>query len=279
MSNRNRNNEPLSNEQIQKLAPSVFAGQPYEKQSDRYAFIPTTDVISTLRESGYFPVMATQSQSRIPGKGMFTKHMLRFQSSDNTLTTVGDSRLEAVLINSHDGTSKYVLSLGVFRLVCSNGLVVADSLVESIRVRHTGNIVEQVLEGTARMFENVNLIRETISRWQQILLSQAEQLALAESAWGLRFDEHQQSVQPARLLESRRYLDNGNDLWTVNNRIQENLVRGGQRYTHEVRNPETNQFEGTRRARTRSVKSIDQDTKLNKAIWALSEKMAELKTK
>src|SRR5260370_37458164 len=118
-SNRNRNNEPLTDEQIQSLAPSAFAGQAYEKQSDRYAFIPTTDVISTLRDAGYQPVQASQSASRIVVTGLFTKHMLRFAATNDNLSVVGDSKLEAVLINSHDGTSAYYLSLGLFRLVCS----------------------------------------------------------------------------------------------------------------------------------------------------------------
>ncbi len=270
--NRNRNNTPLTMEQIQRLAPSVFAGQAYEKQSERYAFIPTTDVISTLRNAGYEPVQASQSNSRIPGKGMFTKHMLRFSAQNQNMSVVGDSRLEAVLINSHDGTSAYHLSLGVFRLVCSNGLVVADSLVESIRVRHTGNIVEQVLEGTVKMFQNVEVIRETIRRWQSIELSNEEQLVLAQSAHSLRFDENQATVAPARLLEFRRYNDQGNDLWTVTNRIQENLTKGGQRYRYQDQNG------NTRRNRTREIKGIDQDTKLNKAIWALSQAMADLKS-
>lgn len=273
LANRNRNQEPLTDEQIQTLAPSVFAGQPYEKQSDRYAFIPTTEVIDTLRNAGYLPVQAGQSVSRIPGKGMFTKHMLRFQAQNDNLSVVGDSRLEAVLINSHDGTSAYHLSLGVFRLVCSNGLVVADSLVESIRVRHTGNIVQEVLNGTVKMFENVEIIRETIRRWQQVQLTEPEQRALAEAVHGLRFTDAAHTVQPARLLETRRSIDNGNDLWAVTNRIQENAIRGGQRYRYEDENHRT------RRNRTRPVTGIDQDTKLNKAIWTLSEKMAELKSK
>jgi hypothetical protein len=268
---RNYNSEPLTNEQIQTLAPSAFAGQAYEKQSDRYAFIPTTSVIDTLRNAGYLPVAASQSTTRVDGKQLFTKHMIRFQARNQDLTAVGDSRLEAVLINSHDGTSAYHLSLGVFRLVCSNGMVVADSLVESIRVRHTGNIVEQVLDGTVKMFENVDVVRETIRKWQQIRLSEAEQVFLAEAAHSLRFENTPHTVEPKRLLTVNRSADQGEDLWRVTNRIQENVIRGGQRFQYRNDN---NQF---RRSRTRAVTGIDQDTKLNKAIWELSAKMAELK--
>jgi len=273
ITNRNRNSEPLTDEQIQQLAPSAFAGQAYEKQSDRYAFIPTTEVITTLRDAGYMPVQASQSASRIPGKGMFTKHMLRFSAQNENLSVVGDSKLEAVLINSHDGTSAYHLSLGVFRLVCSNGLVVSDSLVESIRVRHTGNIVQEVLNGTVKMFANIEVVRETISRWQKIELTQAESEAFARAAHSLRFDAEDHTVEPTRLLEVNRGADQGSSLWKVVNRVQENLTRGGQRYRYQDDNG------NTRRSRTRQIKGIDQDTKLNKAIWTLATEMESLKTK
>ena len=46
------NQNALTNEQIQKIAPSAFADQPYEKQSDRYSFVPTSAVIDGMRLAG-----------------------------------------------------------------------------------------------------------------------------------------------------------------------------------------------------------------------------------
>jgi len=123
------------------------------------------------------------------------------------------------------------------------------------------------------MFANIDVVRETIRRWQQIQLTEQEALAFAESAHSLRFDEEAHTVEPGRLLEVRRGADQGNDLWRVTNRIQENLTQGGQRFRYQDEN------HNTRRSRTRQIKGIDQDTKLNKAIWSLATKMEELKTK
>lgn len=276
--NRNRNNEPLSNEQIQKYAPSAFAGQAHDSRSSRYTYIPTVEVIDGLRRAGFVPVFAAQSRSRVAGKEFFTKHLLRFRSVDETLTQVGDTAVELTMTNSHDGTSQYEFSLGAFRLACLNGMMVSEGLVQSVKVRHTGNIIEQVIESTRSLIQYAPRVVEAIKTWKQITLAPAEQLILAQGALALRFD----GVAPItadKLLIPHRNADTLNDLWTVFNRIQENAVRGGTRYQHVQRDPETQEYLGTRNARTREVKGIDQNTKLNRELWTMAAKMAELKTK
>ncbi len=270
----------LTNEQIQLKAPSAFAGQPWEKQSDRYAFIPTSNVIDGLRNNGFAPVSAVQSLSRIPGKQFFTKHCIQFEALDSIAkqTVVGDSTVRMNLINSHDGTSRYVVSLGVFRKTCMNGAHVSEGLVQSISIRHTGNIVDEVLNATHQLIEQAPKITTTIAQWKQIILTDGEKQIIAEAASLVRF-EGQAPVTIDQILGTRRREDNANDLWTVFNRVQENVVRGGLRYKAEVRNPETNAYEGTRNAKTRAVKSISEDRKLNQALWMIGERMAAEKLK
>lgn len=258
-------NTQLSNDDIQRYAPSAFAGQPYGAQSARYAFIPTSAVIDGMRGAGFFPVKAMQSRTRIADKRMFTKHMIRFRSAQ--LTQVGDTAIEAVLVNSHDGTSCYDLSCGVYRLACLNGMMVAESLIESIHIRHMGDVVDRVIEGTQRILADAPVVNETIARWKQIQLSPAEQTLLAEGAHSLRFDDGA-PVTPDRLLTVRRTADTGSDLWSTFNRVQENTVRGGLR-AYDANG---------RKVRTREVKGIDGNVKLNRALWTLAERMAELKT-
>lgn len=262
------NSATLTNDQIQRYAPSAFAGQAYHAQSDRYAFVPTSVVIDGMRNAGFLPVKATQSRSRIAGKQMFTKHMIRFRSMDANITKIGDSALEFVLVNSHDGTSSYDLSMGMFRLACLNGLMVAESLCEAIHIRHTGNIIDRVIEGTTSLLQNAPAVSDAVSSWRNIQLTQPEQRILAEEAHSLRFDTLEGTPSPEKLLTVRRTADNGSDLWSTFNRIQENVVRGGLRTI----DPET-----FRRNRTREVKGIDQNIKLNRALWSLAEKMASLK--
>jgi hypothetical protein len=227
-----------------------------------------------MRQAGFLPMTASQSTARLTDKKNFTKHMIRFRSINSQLTKVGDSDLETVLINSHDGTSRYVLMLGVFRLVCSNGLIISEGLVQSIKIRHVGNIIDEVISGSLNLIDEAPKISDQINRWRTITLQPVEQLALAESAHMLRYPDQQSTsalaIKPGTLLKARRYDDNGSDLWSTFNRIQENTVRGG------VKGFVREGFRLQRRT-VREVKGIDQNVDLNKALWSLAEKMAELK--
>lgn len=153
----NARNKVLSLDDIRKVAPSVFAEQPYGKMSDAYRFIPTVEVVNGLIANGFQPVSASQSRTRIEGKEDFTRHVLRFRHQD--LVSKLDSYLvpgthdaitaqnvpevpEIVLLNSHDGSSSYQISLGFFRLVCSNGLMVCSSELDTVRGRLMANFNE-----------------------------------------------------------------------------------------------------------------------------------------
>lgn len=270
-----RTDTALSMEQLHQIVPSAFAIQAHESRSERYAFIPTINVIQGMAEAGFLPVAATQGNTRVAGKENFTKHMIRFRSEKHA-TEVGDSQVEVVLVNSHDGTSSYKLMAGMFRLVCSNGMVVADSLLESINVRHTGNVIPEVIEGAQYIFENAPKVIDAADSWKKIELDPKEQTAFAEVVHSIRFprDENGETstlVTPAMLLNARRSDDEGNDLWRTFNRVQENATQGFRRWS-------LNQDTGRReRVTARAIKSIDGDVKINRALWSLAEKMAELK--
>lgn len=94
----------------------------------------------------------------------------------------------------------------------------------------------------------------------------------ATEAGGEPLDRNYAPVKAGQVLAARRVDDNGPDLWRTFNRIQENLIKGG--LTGRSVNQETGRV---RRAATREVAGIDSNTKLNQALWTLTEKMAELK--
>jgi hypothetical protein len=267
MNRRTFQNRPLSNEELNQIAPSAFATQPWYAQSERYSFVPTSNVIDGMREAGFQPYNAAQSLSRILDKKYFTKHIIRFRSNDANLTQVGDTAVEVVLVNSHDGTSRYELSLGAFRLACLNGLMVAEGLCEVIKIRHTGNIIQNVIDATRGILEAAPKVVESVKLWKTIDLRPSEARILAEEAHSLRFEEGAVAPEAEKLLQPRRSSDIGTDLWSTFNRIQENTVEGGLRtYTPNGR-----------RNRTRAVVGIAENTKLNRALWSLASKMAEIK--
>ena len=262
----------LSLEEIQRKAPSVFAVQPAEKMSDRYTLIPTSEVLKGLMGEGFMPVSASQQNVRIPGRENFAKHLIRLRHRDtlDQQAIVGDTVPELVILNSHDGTSSYQIHAGMFRFVCANGLVVADSLLQRHSVRHTGDIVDNVIEAAYEIVREVPALMDKVQQYQGITLDQGEAEALAKAALTLRYDPEKGEhvpVQPKQLLVPRRRGDTGEDLWSRFNVVQERMLRGGV--------PGISKKGG--RTRTREVKSIDQNVKLNKALWTLADEMAKLK--
>lgn len=273
----NRQQVPLTLDQLQRMAPSAFATQPHESRSNRYTYIPTAQIIEAMTKEGFQPFKATQSLCRVPGKENFTKHMIRFRHADHQLQKVGDVVPEIVLVNSHDGTSAYKLLAALFRLACSNGLVVADSTLESISVMHKGNIADNVIEGSYKIIEDTPKVIDRVADWNRLQLTTGEAGAFAEAAHTLRFGdsegEAQTPITAAQLLTPRRQDDNKADLWTTFNRVQENAIKGG--LTGTKRDERGRRI---RRVTTREVRGIDQDVKLNRALWQLAERMSELKT-
>ena len=280
----NKKQEPLTLEQVAHFAPSAMAVAPHESRSDRYTYIPTVNIIQGLMQNGFQPFAASQSHTRLADRQDFTKHMIRFRhlgTNPTELMRVGDVVPEVVLINSHDGTSLYKLIAGLYRLVCSNGLMVSDSQLGSISIKHKGNILDNVIEGSYKLIESSDNVLSTVNNWTRLQLTSGEQTALAESAHTLRFADSEGNVdtpiKPAQLLTPRRYQDNGSDLWQTFNRIQENTIKGGlsARQPNAV-NPD-GRFVRGRKVSTRQVNSIDADVRLNRALWQLGERMAKLK--
>jgi hypothetical protein len=271
-----RKQEPLTLDQIRQYAPSAMATRPHESRSERYTYIPTINVIEGMIKAGFQPFSASQSRSRIPGKAEFTKHMIRFRHTDMAdAFVVGELIPEVILVNSHDGTSAYKLIAGIFRLICTNGLMVADSTTGSISVQHKGNIIAEVIAASEEIIHNSQKSLKAADQWSQLQLTDGEQKAYAEAVHTVRFANAEGKVTTpitaAQLLTPRRLADQGNDLWKTFNRVQENTIKGG---LHGVKRD----ADGRKRAvSTRQVKGIDQDVKLNRAMWQLAERMAELK--
>lgn len=272
-----QSNQPLSNEQLLAKAPSIFAGQSFNKMSDRYAFVPTSVIVDGMRNAGFFPVFAQQSISRTQDRKPFARHMIRFQASSVALTKVGTEVAQVVLINSHDGSSLYDLSFGLWRLACLNGLMVASAaLAEAIKIRHTGNILDRVIEGSTNLLKAIPRIEAAVNRFKTITLSQDEQMVYATAAHQLRYTEESnlaEAIKPEKLLKAVRLEDSSNDLFTVFNRVQEHLIRGNVRGVGTV---QTQNGPEQRRVRTREIKGITQSTNLNRALWTLTEGMADL---
>lgn len=264
-----RTDSPLSEDQMRAAAPSVFAEGKHASRSERYTYIPTIDVLRGLREEGFEPFMVAQGQRRIEGKAAFTKHLIRMRHAGQVQTRPEAN--EIILINSHDGASSYQLLAGAFRFVCCNGLVVGK-VVEDIRIPHRGDIQGEVIEGAVRVLNEFEVVDASIDGMKALTLKPEEETAFATAALALRFGERTEDQPPPpitaeQLIEARRPEDLGHSLWTIFQRSQENIMRGGQ----------PGRSAQGRRLHTRPVGSIDRGVSLNRALWVLAEEMRKIK--
>ena len=264
----------ISDEELQCLAPSIFASQPIEGVSARYSFLPTSSILRGMRENSLVPVRADQQSVRTEARRGFQKHLIRFARIEHLDTWQKNQvRPEVVLLNSHDKSSAYQLHCGLFRLVCSNGLVVADATFQRISIKHSGFNPDSVIEASFKVLGAVPDIMNKVQLFQDRILTDAERLALATGAATYRWEDPSKApVKASMLLNARRYGDDAKDLWTTLNTVQENIIRGGQRDCSRRRQ------HGRRIPKSRAIKGIDEDMKLNKALWQMAEVLCARET-
>jgi hypothetical protein len=260
----------LTRDQLRHSAPSIFAATPWQGMSDRYRFVGTDGVLDIMADLGFHPVKAMQSRSRIDGKQAFTRHMIRLRHADHLAPTVGEEVPEIVLENSHDGTAAYRLHAGIFRLVCSNGLVIASADFGTISVKHSGgkDFERRIIDATHQIAEGTPEAFRTVADWKQIVLPRPQQLAFAEQAMELKPNA---AIKPAFLLTARRQEDAtspdfSRDLWRTFNVIEENMMQGGI----------AGRNERGRRIRTRPIRSVVADITINRGLWQIAGQIGEL---
>jgi hypothetical protein len=260
-----RSSSPLSDDEIRRVAPSIFADEAHASRSGRYTYIPTIDVLNGLRKEGFQPFMACQTRCRDEGKRDHTKHMMRLRHA--TQINAAEAN-EIVLLNSHDGTSAYQMLSGCYRFVCSNGMVYGDTQ-NDVRMRHSGNVVDNVIDGAFRVLDDFELVDQSRDGMKALTLNAGEQAAFANAALALKYDTQTTPapITEAQLLRPRRMADAAPDLWATFNRVQENVIRGGLAARTTT----------GKRTTTREVQGIDQNIKLNRALWVLAEAMRKLK--
>lgn len=273
---RNNNNTELSIHEVQRQAPAVFAEAPASTVTDRYAPISTLDAINIMRDHGWVPVQAAQKRARKQSQRMFGQHLVAFAHS--SMLNESD-RPELIAVNSHDGKSSLKLFSGWFRFICSNGCI-AGSGSQSRLIHHQVNAdnFEGVLRATV---DSIPKVVEQISRMASTRLEWEEELGFAHAAMQTRWDrmpdtwmsdvitgkmEHgayaDANTAHSLVNHIRRRDDEFNDLWTVFNRVQENLIRGGGMIrSFSKRNP----YGSVRTARP--VSSVEKAVQVNRDLW------------
>jgi len=253
----------MSKEDINNVAPSVFTSIPSSEVSDKYTHIPTERVINDMESLGWGVVEAKEVKARKKNTMGFQKHLLVFRNDDIVINGAdGDTVFPQILLtNSHDGKNAFTFTAGLFRLICENGLVIADETFEDVKMRHMGYTFEDLQEMIKVMVEKLPLTVESMNKMKDIELEGEKVLELAKSLLDIRVKGSDNTVSDeaiGEVLESQRNEDRGNGLWEVFNRVQENIINGNFYY---------NTKSGKQR-QARIIKNFKQDIDLNRNMFA-----------
>ena len=245
----------------------MFAGNAHAKVSDRYSFLPTAEVVDGLRGEGWAPVWAGEQKIRTEDRQGFQKHMIRLARLDDLSRTQAE-RPELVLVNSHDRSSAYQLHAGIFRFVCSNGMILADSVFARISIMHVNFEPAKVIEASFEVVREMPAIADLLNDYKARTLNPLERRAFGEAALLLKYDSLEEAPLGAeKLLSHRRSDDAKPTLWNTLNVVQENMMDGGQKDYSRRRPSNPRRFFG----KTRPVKGLDENVRLNKALWHLAD--------
>ena len=258
--------KPLTNEQLKNIAPTLFTNEPHFDVSDKYHFIPTIDVIEEIRLHNWYPVNVNVANVRDIEKEGFQQHCVRFRHFEDLLNPK-DNAVELLLFNSHDRSKAFSISAGIFRFVCANGLVISDSVFEAYKIKHLGVRDNDVANAVANITSIKDKLIQKIEKLESIKLNQNEKESFAKSSIPLRFEEHLE-INHKDLLIPHRMQDYKDDLYTVLNVIQENLIRGNIQGINK---------DTKRRFTSKEITSISKDTEVNKGLWDIAEKIAQIK--
>lgn len=259
---RNKVMKFLTKEEIQEQAPAVASTQAASNVSDKYVHVPTMELVDDMAKLGWGVSDVKQVGSK-KGLNKFKKHLVTFRNE--SIVIKGDDGEtvypQILLTNSHDGLSSFQFRAGLFRLVCSNGLVIATEDFGQMRIRHKGYSFQELKKTVMELVEELPVTVETLNKFREVVLSDEQKHELAMKAIGIRFGENGAEVDVQEILKPTRKEDEGSDLWTVFNVIQEKMVRGKFKYkTIKGRNKTA-----------RTIKNFNRDVKLNEELYQLAE--------
>ena len=243
--------------------------------SARYTFMPTSILVSEIeKNTDWVAVRKGESNVRNPLHLGFQKHFVKFRRRNDIeafqrgTVDVGSIIPELTMVNAHNGLGSLEAHAGGERVVCKNGLIAPDSIIQSVRVRHTNQDMAKVLEIIQGFASQMDVVVGRVKVYRSIILDQDEVMAFAANAATIRSKYYTNRVVSESLLGVHRAEDSGENLWNVFNRVQENLIRG---YA---------QVNGVRKGKavitkSRAIASIPVSMGLNKDLWSLCEDFAQ----
>ena len=262
----------LTKEQVKEVCPLAFAEAPTNPDvSGKYLFVNTETIVDDLDKLGWKPVQAAQRKARGTST-IFSKHMVAFQNPDIMIKGKDgdDSFPRIIMTNSHDGLQSFQFSVGIFRLVCSNGLVVADEKFSDFKIKHKGYTFNELRDVVSLAVKDLPNKVEVLNSMRNRILTEEEKNKLAVDAMLVRagikigsdkakeFEYDEETITD--ILDPKRKEDVGDSLWKVFNVVQEKITQGE---FHAA-------LKGAKVRKVRKIKSFEKDLSVNKELFKLA---------
>ena len=239
----------ISLDSLRTRVPAIFTKTPSPKVSNRYSFADSEYYLQKFIDADWFIHSARQVS-----KSEYAPHQVILRNKD--IATVGDLLPQLIFTNSHNGIKKMTMDTGIYRLVCSNGLVVPTSITQSLSIKHIdlGDSTTDTIVNS--FYEKIPIIMNNIDRMRNKILTNDEIDNFTYNALQIRFI-NAVGININDVVKPLRLEDNSDDLWTVFNVVQEKIIRGG------IQLPS--------KRHSRPINNFVNDNDINTKLWQLAE--------
>ena len=262
----------MTMDQVKEACPYVSKRTPTNPGvSGKYTVANTEDVINDLAKFGWYPVEAKQCRAKKGSKGIRSFHMVALQNDDVTIPDPNggtEAYVRIILQNSHDGFNSFKFMMGLYRCICSNGLVVCDAEFSAFSIRHINYNFEELRKIVEKVVATVPGIIDKRNTMVKTELTEEQKREMAVETYRIRKNlarEAKLVLDDATindLLFPTRKEDEGNSLWQVFNVLQEKMIKGGFSATGK----------NGKARKQRPISSVKKDADYNQQLWALAEK-------
>lgn len=220
-------------------------------------YVGTLGVVQDLQKQGWKIAGVCEKRGK---NRKISDNYIKMEHPD--LTMMNRNKVEGIsniyISNSCDGKTPLSLNFGMERLVCSNGLIQRTPHIEH-KIYHTQRSIDRM----PLIMQSVNDVAKKVIEGYDSLktreLNPTQLERLVNKAARLRFNDD--VMDATQLLNVYRVEDEGNDLWSVYNRIQENLIK-------------SNMLVDRHGKLLPGVNSVQDDIILNQALFGLIEDYA-----
>lgn len=267
-------NHFLSEEELKVKAPFIFTTEPTNsKVSGKYVQATTIDVVRDMAKLGWYPVEAKQCRAKAGSSGIRSFHMVAFQNPDEKIVK-GNGEVECfpriILTNSHDGFNSFKFMCGLLRCICSNGLILMENEMANFAIRHINYTFDELRKVVCESVKSIPEQVKIINTFKNVTLTDEQKNSLATEAIKIRknFKEEEKfSVTKEELMDILnpvREEDNGDDLWSIFNVLQEKMIKGGFNLTNK---------DGKKRSQ-RGITSVKRDLEINVKLFEVANSYA-----